>query len=191
MENATKALLMAASILLTIMILGLLIFTFNKIKDAKETDEESLLTEQTNKFNKRFTTYEKEIRGNELYSLINKMLDYNEIIDKNKGTSQESGHDKMEIEIEIKNPTKVFHFTQYFVEHGVAKYNLDFFKYNNFAVNGVQMNLRQAIEEIEKDQVYKGQDKLQKIVSELDTYYSNDGVNQKDDFINSLKEMRI
>lgn len=191
MENATKALMMAASILLTIMILGLLVFTFNRIKDAKETDEESMLTEQTNQFNKRFTAYEKEIRGNELYSLINRMLDYNELIDKNKGTSQESGHDKMEIYIEIENPTKVFHFTQHFVTQGVAKYNLEFFKNNSFSVNGTQMNLRNAIETIEADPVYKGQDKLQKIVSELDTYYSNNGNNQQQDFVNVLKEMRV
>lgn len=190
MENATKALMMAASILITIMILGLLVFTFNKIKDAKEVDEDSILTQQVDQFNKRFTAYEKEIRGNELYSLINRMMDYNATIDKYAGTSKASGHSKMDIKVTISNPEKIFNFNQIFTRSD-KEYDLEWFEETTYNIDGSMLNLRQAVEVIEKKKLYKGQDMLQKIVSELDSKHDGRNFTDESGFKEALKKMRI
>lgn len=78
MENATKALLIAAGILLTVMLISLLVIGYNQISSYYRQNEEILTAEQLNKFNKQFQNYNRgDIRGNELISLMNKVIDYN------------------------------------------------------------------------------------------------------------------
>ena len=79
MENITKALLMAAGMLLAVLILSLLVMAYNRISSYYERNEELLSIEQLDKFNKQFQNYagREDIRGNELISLMNKIIDYN------------------------------------------------------------------------------------------------------------------
>lgn len=78
MENATKALLIAAGVFLAIMLLTLLMMGYTKISEYYKQQSELLTEEQMDKFNKQFQNYDrKDIRGNELISLMNKVIDYN------------------------------------------------------------------------------------------------------------------
>lgn len=195
MENATKALMMAASILITILILGLLVFTFRNIKETQDEDRDSILTEQVTQFNKRFTAYEKEIRGNELYSLINRMIDYNQLIDDNAGTNKATSHDKMEIKITMSSASrsKSFNFNNIFNQN---TYDLNWFAQKKYTVATTEKaDLRQTVEAIETKQenveLYGGQNKLQSIVSKFDTYATPDGTGfqagKEEDFREALK----
>lgn len=79
MENATKALLIAAGILLAIMILSLLLVGYNQISSYYNEKHKATETEQLAEFNQKYENYNgKEIRGSELVSLMNKVIDYNE-----------------------------------------------------------------------------------------------------------------
>lgn len=91
MENITKALLMAAGMLLAVLILSLLVMAYNKLSGYYEQSQELLTAEQLDKFNKQFQNYagRKDIRGNELISLMNKIIDYNESESYQVGTNYE------------------------------------------------------------------------------------------------------
>ena len=91
MENITKALLMAAGMLLAVLILSLLVMAYNKLSGYYEQNQELLTAEQLDKFNKQFQNYagRKDIRGNELISLMNKIIDYNASESYQVGTNYE------------------------------------------------------------------------------------------------------
>lgn len=91
MENITKALLMAAGMLLAVLILSLLVMAYNKLSGYYKQSQELLTAEQLDKFNKQFQNYagRKDIRGNELISLMNKIIDYNASESYQVGTNYE------------------------------------------------------------------------------------------------------
>lgn len=78
MENASKALIMAGSVLIALMIIGALLLMFNSISSYQQTDTESARQAQVVQFNNGYSTYNrKNVRGSDLYSLLNKAIDYN------------------------------------------------------------------------------------------------------------------
>jgi type II secretory pathway pseudopilin PulG len=78
MENASKALIMAASLLIALMIIGALILMFNNLSSYQETNSDSELEAQIIEFNNQYETYNRnDVRGSDLYSLLNKVIDYN------------------------------------------------------------------------------------------------------------------
>ena len=78
MENASKALVMAGSILIGLLVLGALILLFNNLSSYQNADIQNTRQAQVVEFNNEFTTYIREdVRGNELYSLLNRIIDYN------------------------------------------------------------------------------------------------------------------
>lgn len=79
MENASKALLMAAGVLLSLMVISMLWFMFNGLKDFKTEEQSSERQAQVTKFNEQYETYARDdLRGSELLSVLNKVIDYNE-----------------------------------------------------------------------------------------------------------------
>ena len=59
MENATKALSIAANILLAVMILSVIMYMYNKIRVHPIEQEQALLIEQAEEFNRQFEVYDK------------------------------------------------------------------------------------------------------------------------------------
>ena len=78
MENISKALLIAAGMLILIMILSLLVIGYQQISAYYSRQHDATMVEQTIEFNKRFENYNRnDVRGNELISLMNRVIDYN------------------------------------------------------------------------------------------------------------------
>lgn len=78
MENASKAIIMAGSVLLTIAMVSLLIFGWNKFSAYYSSDDDLADIDDLTKFNLQFTNYERDdVHGYELVSLSNKVYDYN------------------------------------------------------------------------------------------------------------------
>ena len=74
MENASKALLMAAGVLITILIISLILFARNRVADFYNSDDAIDDTSDVTKFNLQFTNYERnDVKGVELISLSNKI----------------------------------------------------------------------------------------------------------------------
>lgn len=111
MENATKALEMAASVLIGMLIIGMLVFGYTQISDLKQTEENAKQLEQSNNFNQQFEVYDKEgVYGSELLSLANRVVD-------NSTNTQEYGHTDIKLEIKFKTLPQNMESSQY------SKYN--------------------------------------------------------------------
>ena len=73
MENASKALLIAGSVLIALMIIGALLLMFSNLSSYQDTNVQGERSAQVVEFNNRFSTYNHDnIRGSDLYSLLNK-----------------------------------------------------------------------------------------------------------------------
>lgn len=79
MENASKALIMAAGILIALLIIGALLLMFNQIGDYEKAQSSNEKVSQIADFNKEFEGYTDDngITGGDIISLINKVIDYN------------------------------------------------------------------------------------------------------------------
>lgn len=78
MENASKALLMAGGVLLTILVVSLLMYAISMYSDYQQNQIRLAEIEDTAKFNQQFTNYERDdVLGYEVLSLANKVMDYN------------------------------------------------------------------------------------------------------------------
>lgn len=97
MENITKALLIAAGVLIAIMILSLIITLGNQMTVYFTEKHDAKMVEQAVEFNNRFENYnDQTIRGNELISVMNRVIDYN-----NTSAGME-GYDPVTIVIDLK-----------------------------------------------------------------------------------------
>ena len=82
MENASKALTMAAGVLIAVLIIVLIYVLLNNLSDLSKQDEQQLQAKQTAAFNKEYESYDKKLmRGTELITLINKAIANNEKYD--------------------------------------------------------------------------------------------------------------
>lgn len=98
MENATKALEMAASVLIGLLIIGALVFVYTKISQTKQVEQDSLSSQQAADFNKKFEAYNRNgVYGSELLSLANLIVDYN-----NKEANEVKGYKEITLEVSIK-----------------------------------------------------------------------------------------
>lgn len=109
MENATKALLMAAGILITIVVLSLAIFAYGRVSDYYQTKQRNLSQEQIAAFNNEFTVYNRDdVSGFEMVSLINKAIDFNQnevfgASNTENDTAQTQGYTEMQIDVVIRD----------------------------------------------------------------------------------------
>ncbi len=98
MENASKALLIAAGVLVGLILISMIIIGYRQISSYYVTKEEVKASEQLANFNKQFIPYNRDdVRGTELISLVNKIIDFNSI--KMNDTNEE----KINISIIIPN----------------------------------------------------------------------------------------
>lgn len=77
MENASKALIMAGSIFIAVLVIGLVGFTYNQLSNTKQTESDVEKSIKANDYSKAFEQFNKTIYGSELLSLGNLQLDYN------------------------------------------------------------------------------------------------------------------
>ncbi len=95
MENASKALLMAASVLIALVIIGAFMLMMSNLTDYQDKSYQSTADAQTTEFNNQYITYAKDdVRGSDMISLMNKVVDYND-----RKTAE--GYTQMQINITI------------------------------------------------------------------------------------------
>lgn len=100
MENAAKALTMAAEILIAILILTLAVYAFVFYSDIAITYEKTQIEQEIQKFNSQFTKYigQDDIRIQEIVTLVHIAQDYNRSID----AQSDKKYDDEKIDVEIK-----------------------------------------------------------------------------------------
>lgn len=79
MENASKALIIAGAILLSILIIALGVFVFNQAKSA--VGNTGLSDQEVAAFNSKFDSYEGKQKGSSVKALINTLKNYNNTVD--------------------------------------------------------------------------------------------------------------
>lgn len=78
MENASKALIIAGSVLLAMLIIGSLVFMFNTLSELRQTEANAEDVEQLAKYNRQIETFNRNgLYGSEIMSLANLIEDYN------------------------------------------------------------------------------------------------------------------
>ena len=116
MENATKALLIAAGALFAVVIISIVWIAYGNLTGYYNAKQDNINQEQLSAFNNEYAAYDRELTGFELISLINKVSDY----DKNKADAE--GYARMTVNVKIPQNTK-------------QKYNGDLFNNKNKEVN--------------------------------------------------------
>ncbi len=102
MENASKALIMAGSVLIALMIIGALVLMFGNLTSYQETGTGNTRTAQVTEFNNQFETYNRDdVRGSDLYSLLNKVIDYNRRQTTEGTGSNDAGQDLAYMPMEV------------------------------------------------------------------------------------------
>ena len=130
MENASKALLIGAAILFAVMILSLLMISYQQISSYFSADHEATVIEQTTKFNSQFENYnQKSIRGTDMISLMNKVIDYNERLSYMQGTN----YKRIEITITLGDSSTLNQFKYATTESGFS--NVSIFPSNGKITN--------------------------------------------------------
>lgn len=105
MENASKALIIAGSILIAMIVLSVLVWGWNRVARYHQTEEEIETVQQIFQKNKELESYNKQIvRGYELRSL------YNLIIDMNTRYSEEKGYKNISAKIRINKDSEIMNF---------------------------------------------------------------------------------
>ena len=78
MENASKALVIAGTVLISILVISVGILAFNKMSDYQKSSSDLVKDKQVAKFNEGFTQYiNDDIKGIDLITVANKVNDYN------------------------------------------------------------------------------------------------------------------
>lgn len=104
MENATRALTMAASVLIALVIISAILLVFNNLSSYQNVNQELQKNAQVIEFNSQFDTYDRtDVRGSDLLSLINKVVDYNERQSSIGNEGSELGYKPIKLTINIKN----------------------------------------------------------------------------------------
>lgn len=96
MENAAKALLIAAAVLIAVMLLSMVFIFWDDMAGYFTERHDATMLEQLVKFNNKFQNYNgKNVRGNELISIMNSIIDYNNY------QAGVEGYDRIIIEIDL------------------------------------------------------------------------------------------
>ena len=116
MENASKALIIAASVFIALMILGALLLMFNNLSNYQNVGTQTTREAQVIEFNNQYTSYDrKNVRGSDLYSLLNRAIDYNKR-KSTAGTGKDEGqyiaYQPMEITFDLNNKRNQFMLLQ-------------------------------------------------------------------------------
>lgn len=96
MENASRALIMAAGILIALMTIGLLVIMFNNMSNTQKENIQVARETQVIEFNNQYTSYLRDdVRGSDMISLMHRIIDYNT----RKGDDSDEKYQQMKITI--------------------------------------------------------------------------------------------
>lgn len=170
MENASKALLMAAGVLISLVIIGAFILMMSNVSDYKNKSDVQVATTQIAEFNNMYDTYNRDnVRGSDMVSLMNRVLDYNQ-------RKSDDGYTEMQIEMSIKDEDRKklnYDGTNYLVKE--TKYTQ-----NNIDEIVGKPNGNGVIRKIERDYEAKYASQLAKEISNIQTIAEKTGVSEND-----------
>lgn len=107
MENASKALIMAGSVLISLLVIGLLVLGYRQLSETEQIRTDAEVTDKLADYMRQFEQFNRVLYGSELLSLANLQEDYN-----TSETREELGYDRIEITVYTKGIVDSQYFTQ-------------------------------------------------------------------------------
>ena len=159
MENASKAIIMAGSVLLTIAMVSLLIFGWNKFSAYYSSDDDLADIDDLTKFNLQFTNYERDdVHGYELVSLANKVYDYNTRRSNAAGNKSNELYNPITMTIDFNRMENKFRYSNDLTSRELL------FKDGKYSNNGIENFIQKATDIEEK---FGGKDKAEKLAKNI------------------------
>ena len=126
MENASKALIIAGNVLISLLVITVFVFGFTNLREYMSSKQDLEYIEQATDFNKQFDEYNRKgIYGSEFFTLVNLVENYN------KKYLQSDGYTKLDIQVTFKksadvvpfdiNGTKIIKKDQTYNAEGISK----------------------------------------------------------------------
>ena len=112
MENAAKALTIAGTILISVLVISAVVFMYRDLTSVKRQDAENQKVQEITDFNKSFESLDKTLNGAKILSLANKIQDYNE---KYVNRMQE-GYNKITLYIDNSDSNNGTEWSEYYSE---------------------------------------------------------------------------
>lgn len=142
MENVSKALLIAAGILIGLIVLTMLVVMHRQVTSYYTAKEKARTFEQLQEFNAQYTPYDrKNVRGTELISLINKIINFNEQEDE-LGIQITIDFDGSNDPIKVKNA--------FYYNNNDSYCLIDINKDYNYTKNSEDTSIKKVLENAEK-----------------------------------------
>lgn len=197
MENVSKALLIAAGIMLSVMILSLLFIGYNQISAYYGDKSKITQAQQLSEFNSSFENYNrKNVRGSDLLSLVNKVIDYNEreVYPTGKGYERmiitiNLGSSSIISQLKYNNTTGTNLFPQAVISNSVSNSNATVSVYQNAdkGVKAIANAEQKSIEIAGNAGISLDSEKLQKLTSNISNIMDDNSVKRSLIFRNVLK----
>ncbi len=171
MENASKALIMAGSVLIALMIIGALILMFNSLSSYQDTNTQTAREAQIIEFNNQYEMFNRnDVRGSDLYSLLNRVVDYN----RRKSTSGIGSNDEgadiafepMTISYDLKEKEKDLTWDK---TNRLFNNNYRNFELNGATVNQFEIDIKKKIEKAKKIAI--NENSMQNLASGIDKLF--------------------
>lgn len=105
--SISKALIMVASVLLAMIVIAFITFSFRRMGQWAITSDDELLTKQKDKFNKEYEVYDKDLMyGVDVISCLNKALSNNDKISKKEYVTGDMLDQSYEIKVKVSLKSK-------------------------------------------------------------------------------------
>ena len=161
MENASKALIIAGGILLAIITLSILVYSYNNITIYQDEKEKNELQEQITKYNAEYEGYNKKVMyGTDVISVLNKAISNNETKKVSNGNEY-----FVNVTVDVKNiqglnkKKYLISSENNYIKENICKYSSDpdsifaKFKMSIFMCEGIEYNNTGRIKNIKFKQI--------------------------------------
>lgn len=173
MENASKALLIAGGILVSILVITIFIYMITRISDFRNSNAELSKIENTSEFNKRFTNYQRDdIQGYELLSLIHNVIDYNQQYTTDSTINKDTNN-PIQLTINLKTDKNIDLRKQLTLDNNIRLFTNDIYNETEFtatnrnASNSFQNRIEGQIESAKSTLGIKGDDIATKLAKNI------------------------
>lgn len=179
MENASKALLIAGGVLVSILVITIFIYMISKITEFRRADDNLARIENTAEFNKRFTNYQRDdVQGYELLSLIHNVIDYNQQYSTDTSINKDS-YNPISLTICLKTESGVDLRKQLTYDNTNRLFILDTYKdeikaSNRNSSNSFQNNIENEIDEAKNRLGIQGDDISSKLAKNINSIFKTE-----------------
>ena len=113
MENATKALIMAGAVLITIIVLGLFMYFWARLEEFPKQQEEIKEKKQITEFNREYESYDKDkMYGVDVVTIMNKVINNNKNYADIETGEYLKGRDNHFINVKVKLKTPIIKYAE-------------------------------------------------------------------------------